>query len=67
MDGISVDPFAVTGEVSLWRTHNAPVRWNGEALSDDAYAASVWDLPSTRAPSGAGRDSSKGNVAGYGC
>lgn len=43
LNGVSVDPFAVAGEVSLWREHNAPLPWRGETPSDDPFTASVWD------------------------
>jgi murein DD-endopeptidase MepM/ murein hydrolase activator NlpD len=43
LGGEPVDPFAVDGEPSLWRRHNDPRPFEGDAAADEAFEPSEWD------------------------
>src|SRR5690606_27126660 len=42
LDGVTVDPFAQTGEVSLWRSGNSPTPWTEADGTDETFAPSEW-------------------------
>jgi murein DD-endopeptidase len=57
LDGVPVDPFAGSGETSLWRRHNAPVPREDAAVSgDEAFTPSEWSEQGVAAAIDACRD-----------
>jgi hypothetical protein len=57
LDGTPVDPFALEGEVSLWRQHNDPVAGPaGQAASDSTFEPSAWSPEGVEASIEACRD-----------
>jgi murein DD-endopeptidase MepM/ murein hydrolase activator NlpD len=57
LDGEAVDPYATTGEVSLWRRPNAPVPWDGTPVEgDEPIRPSQWSAEGVDAAIAACRD-----------
>jgi murein DD-endopeptidase len=57
LDGEPIDPFAIDGEVSMWRSRNAPRPFDGEVpQSDRDIEPSQWDLDGVEASIAACRD-----------
>lgn len=57
LDGEAVDPYAVAGEISLWRRPNDPVGWDGATVEgDDEVRPSRWSAAGVDAAIAACRD-----------
>ncbi len=57
LNGEAIDPFAKDGEVSMWRNHNCPTPFDGQAPLEDAnFEPSKWDPAGVQAAIKACRD-----------
>ena len=56
LNGEPIDPFALGGEVSMWRRHNDPRPYDGAPAEGDAFEPSEWDPDGVEAAIDACRD-----------
>jgi murein DD-endopeptidase len=65
LDGVAVDPFALPGELALWRTGNSPTPFTGSAAgaADEPVEPTEWDeLAITRALAACISDASRDEI-----
>jgi murein DD-endopeptidase len=56
LNGEPIDPFALCGEVSMWRRHNDPTPYDGTPAGEGAFEPSEWDPDGVEAAIDACRD-----------
>jgi murein DD-endopeptidase MepM/ murein hydrolase activator NlpD len=56
LNGEAIDPFALEGEVSMWRRHNDPRPYDGKPPEGEVFEPSAWDPDGVEAAIDACRD-----------